>query len=158
MPSARGRRPKAYSQIERIERLVRILASRSVTIRDLADQLLVTPRQVRRDLHRIEEEGHPLSYSEDGGERNWQLPLGYRGAPPIAISPYELMTLYLAKSQLQYLEGTPFVEDLDRVIAKVEAALPQKTHNQPRAYYSHLCARSCTPSPIPPATGHFGPG
>ena len=129
MSTLRGRRSKAYSQVERIERLVRILASRSVTVRDLAAQLLVTSRQVRRDLYRIEEEGHPLTYSEDGGERNWQLPLGYRGVPPIAISPYELMALHLAKSHLQYLNGTPFVEDLDRVIAKVEAALPQKTHN-----------------------------
>jgi predicted DNA-binding transcriptional regulator YafY len=150
MSTVRGRRPKAYSQVERIERLVRILASRSVTIRDLAHQLLVSPRQVRRDLHRIEEEGHPLSYSEDGGERNWQLPLGYRGVPPIAISPYELMALYLAKSQLQYLDGTPFVEDLDRVIAKVEASLPQKTHN-----HLERILHTFVPGPVPRRRYHL---
>ena len=108
---------------------MRTLASRAVTINDLAGDFSITRRQVYRDLAQIEEEGHPLEQSDGSGERTWQLPLGYKGIPQIAITPYELMSLHLAKSHLAYLKGMPFVGDLDNLIAKVEAGLPAKTAN-----------------------------
>lgn len=109
--------------------MMRTLASRAVTINGLAEEFGVTRRQVYRDLVEIEAEGHPLERSDGSGEQTWQLPLGYKGLPQIAITPYELMSLHLAKSHLAYLKGTPFVGDLDSVIAKVEAGLPAKTTN-----------------------------
>lgn len=39
------------------------------------------------------------------------------------------MSLYLAKSHLAYLAGTPFAEDLDGLTRKMEAGLPDKTVN-----------------------------
>src|SRR5205807_6628415 len=99
------------------------------TDNDLAQKIGITKRQVYRDLKRIEEEGHPLTQSDGLGERTWQLPLGYKGLPPITLTPYELMSLYLAKSNLSFLAGTPFTDDLDGVIGKITAALPQKTIN-----------------------------
>ena len=108
---------------------MRTLASRAVTVNDLAGDFSITRRQVYRDLAQIEEEGHPLEQFDGTGERTWQLPLGYKGLPQIAISQYELMSLYMAKSHLTYLKGTPFVDDLASVIAKVEAGLPAKTAN-----------------------------
>jgi len=125
----KGRVPKPFSQAERLARMMRVLASRRVTISDLADEFRVSRRQIRRDLSRIEEQGHPLSKELDGAEGCWSLPLGYKGLPPITISPYELLSLYLAKSQLQYLEGTPFLGELDQVVQKMEAGLPTKTVN-----------------------------
>lgn len=125
----RGRRPKRYSQADRLARMMRTLSSRAVTVNDLAGEFSITRRQVYRDLAQIEEEGHPLEQSDGSGERTWQLPLGYKGFPQIAISQYELMSLHLAKSHLAYLKGTPFVGDLDSVIAKVEAGLPAKIAN-----------------------------
>jgi proteasome accessory factor B len=124
-----GRRPKQYSQADRLARMMRALASRACTVGDLAQEFGITKRQVYRELERIEEEGHPLTQSDGMGERTWQLPLGYKGLPPITLTPYELMSLYLAKSNLSYLAGTPFVDDLDGVIGKITAALPQKTIN-----------------------------
>ena len=108
---------------------MRTLASRAVTVNDLAGEFSISRRQVYRDLAQIEEEGHPLEQSDGSGERTWQLPLGYKGIPQIASTPYELMSLYMTKSHLAYLEGTPFIDDLDSVIAKVEAGLPAKTAN-----------------------------
>ena len=67
--------------------------------------------------------------SDGAGERAWRLPLGYKGLPPITLTPLELMSLYLAKSNLEYLAGTPFMDDLDRVIGKLTSGLPQKTIN-----------------------------
>lgn len=125
----RGRRPKRYSQADRLARIMRMLSSRACTIKDLAQEFSVTSRQVRRDLAEVEAEGHPLTSSDDPGEKTWQLPLGYKGLPQIAISPYELMSLHMGKSHLAYLKNTAFVDDLDRVIAKVEAGLPTKVAN-----------------------------
>jgi proteasome accessory factor B len=109
--------------------MMRTLASRAVTINELADEFGITRRQVYRDLAEIEDEGHPLERSDGSGEKTWQLPLGYKGLPQIAITQYELMSLHLAKNHLAYLNGTPFVDDLDSVIAKVEAGLPAKVVN-----------------------------
>jgi proteasome accessory factor B len=120
----KGRKPKAYSQADRLARMMRTLASRAVTINELADEFGITRRQVYRDLAEIEKEGHPLERSDGSGEQTWQLPLGYKGLPQIAITQYELMSLHLA-----YLNGTPFVDDLESVIAKVEAGLPAKVVN-----------------------------
>ena len=125
----RGRKPGSYTQADRLARMMRTLASRAVTVNDMAGEFGITRRQVYRDLAQIEEEGHPLEQSDGTGERTWQLPLGYKGLPQIAISQYELMSLHLAKSHLAYLNGTPFVDDLDSVIAKVEAGLPAKVIN-----------------------------
>ncbi len=105
--------------------MMRALASRSCTVNDLAQEFAIDRRQAYRDLERIEETGHPLEH-EDG---SWRLPLGYKGLPPITLSPYELMSLYLAKSHLTYLAGTPFAEDLDGLTRKMEAGLPDKTVN-----------------------------
>lgn len=129
MPRRPGRPATPYSQVDRLSRMLRTLASRSASIRDLCQEFGVSRRQIYRDLDRIREEGHPLEQSDGGRDRTWQLPLGYKGLPPITLSPYELMALYLARSHLAYLEGTPFVEDLDRLIAKVRAGLPAKTIN-----------------------------
>jgi len=126
---SRGRKQGSYSQADRLARMMRTLASRATTVNDLAAEFSVTRRQVYRDLQRIEEEGHPLTQSGEVGERVWQLPLGYKGLPPVTVSPYELMSLHLAKCHLAYLTGTPFVEDLDGLITKVQAGLPAKTVN-----------------------------
>ena len=125
----KGRKPKAYSQADRLARMMRMLASRSCTLKELALEFEVSSRQVRRDLDEIEAEGHPLTASDEPGEKLWQLPLGYKGLPPVALNRYELMSLQLARASLSHLKGTPFLDDLEAVIAKVAASLPAKTAN-----------------------------
>ena len=124
-----GRRSKQYSQADRIVRIMRALASRGCTLKELAQEFAVSLRQAHRDLKEIEIAGHPLTCSDGPGEKTWQLPLGYKGLPQIAVSPYELLSLHLAKSHLAYLKNTPFHDDLDSVIGKVQAGLPAKTAN-----------------------------
>lgn len=128
-PRAKGRRPKHYSQADRLARIMRSLASRGCTIKELAEEFSVTPRQVRRDLAEIEAQGHPLTSSEGAGEKSWHLPLGYKGLAPITLTPYELMSLQLARAGIAFLDSTPFIEDLDATLGKLKAALPAKTLN-----------------------------
>lgn len=130
MAAKKGRPPKAYSQADRLTKMLRALASRSMTIKDLSDEFGISRRQVYRDLDQIHEEGHPLEQSDGEGEKTWQLPLTYKGLPPITVTPYELMALHFAKSHVDYLHGTPFADDLDSLIKKVEAGLPHKVFNR----------------------------
>jgi len=109
--------------------MMRMLSSRACTIKELAQEFSVTSRQVRRDLAEVEAGGHPLTSSDGPGEKTWQLPLGYKGLPPVTLNRYELMSLQLARASLSHLKGTPFLDDLDMVIAKVAASLPAKTAN-----------------------------
>ena len=60
-PSQRGRRPKPYSQAERLASMMRAVASRSFTINELAHEFHISRRQVYRDLNGIAEQGHPLT-------------------------------------------------------------------------------------------------
>lgn len=108
---------------------MRMLASRACTLKELAQEFEVSARQVHRDLGEIEAEGHPLTASDEPGEKLWQLPLGYKGLPPVALNRYELMSLQLARASLSHLKGTPFLDDLDAAITKVAASLPAKTAN-----------------------------
>lgn len=129
MAAKKGRPPKAYSQADRLVRMLRTLASRSMAIKDLSDEFGISRRQVYRDLDQIREEGHPVEQSDGEGEKTWQLPLGYKGLPPITVTPYELMALHFAKSHVEYLHGTTFVENLDSLLKKVEAGLSHKIFN-----------------------------
>ena len=78
----KGRRPKAYSQAERLTRMLRALSSREVTVTELAQEFKISRCQVYRELSRIEEEGHPLEQSDGDGEKTWRLSCG-----PDAVVP-----------------------------------------------------------------------
>lgn len=69
-----------------------------MTIKDLSNEFGISRRQVYRDLDQIQEEGHPLEQSDGDGERTWQLPPGYKGLPPITVTPYELRALHFAQA------------------------------------------------------------
>lgn len=125
----KGRKRGTYTQADRLARMMRTLASRDVTINELADEFGITRRQVYRDLAEIEKEGHPLERSDGSGEQTWRLPLGYKGLPPLTLTLYDLMSLRLARANLSHLDGTPFVEDLDATISKIASSLPAKTAN-----------------------------
>lgn len=123
MAHRKGRKPKRYSQVVRISVLLRRLIG-GASVGELADELQVTKRQVHRDLQQLEDSGYPLEQEEG----RWRLPAGFKGLE-VTVSPCELMSLYLAQSHLAYLKGTPFVDDMDAVIRKVEAGLPDKVRN-----------------------------
>ena len=56
-----GRRPKAYSQADRFARMLRVLSTRAVSVRDLAQELGISVRQVYRDLDGMQKDLAPAS-------------------------------------------------------------------------------------------------
>ena len=83
----RGRRPKPFSQAQRLAVMLRTLASREVSPKELAEQLRISRRQVHRDLRQLQKDGYPVEGPEEGRDGMWQLPAGYRGFPQIALTP-----------------------------------------------------------------------
>lgn len=74
----RGRRPKQYSQADRLNRMMRALAARSLTVNELAEEFGITRRQVYRDLTHLEAEGHPLIQRADLGNAHGNFLLATR--------------------------------------------------------------------------------
>jgi hypothetical protein len=137
--------------------MMRMLSSRAFTIKELAQEFSVTSRQVRRDLAEVEAGGHPLTSSGGPGEKTWQLPLGYKGLPPVALNRYELMSLQLARASLSHLKGTPFLDDLDEVIVPLTISwtrlLPYSTRLPDRidrrsALLGQVCASGLGDHPV----------
>lgn len=127
-PSGRPRRK--YSQTVRILRMLRVLSSREWTIADLAGEFEITYRHALRDLKQIRDAGFPLRQNRAADRQTYyQLPLGYKGVPPLTLTAEELMSLFFAKCQLASLKGTPFAEDIESLFRRIKAEQPDRTFN-----------------------------
>ncbi len=124
-----GRAPKKYSQAARLHDLIRILEARyGATVDDLVEECNVTRRTVYRDLQAIIDAGYPLvSERQDDGYVLYSFVSGFSKIPPITFTLEELMTLYLSRGQLSFLQGTPFQDDLDAIFGKIRSSLPPRS-------------------------------
>ena len=124
-----GKPAKKYSQAARLHDVIRILEARyGATVDELAEECGVTRRTIYRDLDAIRDAGYPLtSEPEDDGRTLYSFITGYKKLPPINFSLEELMTLYLCRGQLGFLQGTPFQDDLDAIFGRIHSSLPPRS-------------------------------
>ncbi|MEW6775778.1 MAG: transcriptional regulator [Bdellovibrionota bacterium] len=126
-------RPKDFTQVTRLQDILRTLAARraGLTIEELVDLYQVTRRTVYRDLDALVQGGYPL-YSAAGpdGRKLWRLHDRFTHVPPITLSMSELISLYLTKTQIGYLEGTPFAKDVANIFGQLEHTLSPKIREQ----------------------------
>ncbi|MCF6179563.1 MAG: transcriptional regulator [Geopsychrobacter sp.] len=124
-----GKPAKKYSQAARLHDVIRILEQRyGATVEELVEECQVTRRTVYRDLTAIEEAGYPLiKERQDSDEVIYRFVAGYKSLPPITFSLEELMTLYLCRGQLDFLQGTPFQVDLDAIFGRLRSGLPARS-------------------------------
>ena len=124
-----GRRPKKYSQASRLHDLIRILESRyGATVDELVEECQVTRRTIYRDLQAIIDAGYPLvNERQDDGHVLYSFISGFSKMPPITFSLEELMTLYLCRGQLEFLQGTPFHDDLQAIFSRIRSNLPPRS-------------------------------
>jgi len=124
-----GRIAKKYSQAARLHDLIRILETRyGATVEELVEECQVTRRTIYRDLKAIEEAGYPLiSERQDDGQVLYSFITGYSKIPPITFSLEELMTLYLCRGQLEFLQGTPFQDDLEAIFTRIRSSMPPRS-------------------------------
>ncbi|BCA53157.1 Helix-turn-helix, type 11 domain protein [Nitrospira sp. KM1] len=108
-------------------RMIRTLCSRGMTRAELEEEFQVDRRHIYDYLQAIEQLGYVFEDHDGTGERLWRIDGGYLGIKPEPASIAELMAFYLAKAHIDYLSGTPFIADLERLSRKIEAGLPEKT-------------------------------
>ncbi|MEQ1792974.1 MAG: WYL domain-containing transcriptional regulator [Nitrospira sp.] len=130
MAARQHRERKDPSPAARMVRMIRTLCARGMTRADLEEEFQIARRHIYDYLQEIEQLGYVFVEHEGGGERVWRIEGGYQGIKPEPATASELMALYLAKSHLAYLAGTPFMDDLDSLSRKIEAGLPAKTANK----------------------------
>ena len=136
----KGRPARKYSQAARVHDVIRLIEARhGISAVDLAQETGVGVRTIQRDLAAIQEAGYPLISDWQEGEKLYRFLTRFKDVPPISFSLQELMTLSLLRSQLDLLNGTPFLEDMQSVFNKVNSVLPPRlaAHMERIAQVSH---------------------
>ncbi len=117
--------------------LDRLAAHRyGVPVRELAEELGVTARQLRRDFAAIEEAGHAVELVDLGGERAAKLAAARGGGVKLTLR--ERYALLAVRSAFDVLEDTPFHEDVRNICEKVQASLPAEQQRELEGFGSRL--------------------
>jgi predicted DNA-binding transcriptional regulator YafY len=106
-------------------KLIRMLSARrfGLTIRDMAREMNVGDRTIRRDLSMFRSVGFRLEEKTgDRGCKTWQMP-GDQGHPPLTFTLEEVAALYMGRQLLGPLAGTPFWSAAQSAWGKVRASL-----------------------------------
>ena len=123
-------------QVSRIYKILKFLelSPQGLTIQQIYDKIKndfeVEKRTVYRDIEAIEKAGFPLSQDADILDARivrWKLENSMKVAKFLALSPRELLALYLSKSALIPLKDTPFYEDIVSSFKKIESVLGPKS-------------------------------
>lgn len=124
-----GKPAKKYSQAARLHDVIRLLEARyGATVDELAEACEVHRRTIYRDLQAITDAGYPLiRETEADGRTLYRFLTRFKKIPPITFSLEELMTLYLCRGQLAFLEGTPFQDDLEAIFGRLRSSLPPRS-------------------------------
>ncbi len=109
--------------------LLRILSARhyGVTVKDLAAELGVSLKTVRRDLETLQAAAFPLEETVgEYGRKKWRID-AKRTSPGLGFALDEAIALYLARNLLEPLAGTPFWDAAQRAFRKIKATLGPET-------------------------------
>lgn len=103
--------------------LLRSLCARryGATVKELAEELRVNEKTVRRDLAVFHQAGFPLQETvEEFGRKRWRIE---SARPGLAFTFDEAAALYLGRRFLEPLAGTPFWEAAQRAFRKIRGSL-----------------------------------
>jgi predicted DNA-binding transcriptional regulator YafY len=123
----KGKPARKYSQAARVHDIIRLIEARhGITVEDMAQEGGVDRRTIYRDLNAIQEAGYPLISEWLNNRKVYRFLTRFKDVPPINFTLQELMTLYFLRSQFDFLEGTPFREELESIFRKVNSVLPPR--------------------------------
>jgi predicted DNA-binding transcriptional regulator YafY len=113
------------SELIRQWTLLRQLAAvRTNTITNLATELAVTTRTVRRDLAALQTAGFPIYDETVNGTKFWRMDPKAMGAlARSGLTLPELSALYFSRALLECFAATPLLQDLRGALDKFEAVL-----------------------------------
>lgn len=124
-----ARRPDSQ-QLIRQWALLRLLADakQGYTVKQLADQLLVSKATIERDLATLERDFALVEESVGKQKKAYRIDGAIRALESLTFGTTELLALYAAQSALSSLSGTPVHEDLRAVLLKIRGFLSPR-HN-----------------------------
>lgn len=105
--------------------LLRTLCGRhhGATVKELADEMGVSEKTIRRDLGSFQQVGFPVIESvEDHGRKNWRV-CPDRNTPGLSFALDEAIALYLGRRLMEPLAGTPFWQASQSAFKKIRALL-----------------------------------
>ena len=95
-----------------------------VTIHELAKQVKVSTRTIRRDLQALQEAGFAVyDEGEENETKKWRLDAMPFRAVQEGLSVADVAALYLSRSVVESLSGWPLADELRETFAKIERAL-----------------------------------
>ena len=93
------------------------------TVKEMADEMGVSEKTIRRDLELFQRAGFPLSETvEEHGRKKWHVSAD-RSQPGLSFALDEAIALYLARHLMEPLAGTMFWEAAQRAFRKIRTTL-----------------------------------
>jgi len=123
----KGKPARKYSQAARVHDIIRLIEARhGVAVEEMAEETGVDRRTIYRDLGAIQEAGYPLVSEWLNKRKVYRFLTRFKDVPPINFTLQELMTLYLLRTPCDFLQGTPFQEEMESIFRKVNSVLPPR--------------------------------
>ena len=121
---------------QRFLSLLRILSARRLgcTLQELADEMEVSLKTIRRDLNLFRREGLPLEEKNGPrGRKTWKLADGAAGMP-LNVTLAEVASMLIARRLLEPLAGTLYWEGAQSLCKKLQELMPEAS----LAYFRRL--------------------
>jgi predicted DNA-binding transcriptional regulator YafY len=109
------------NRIDRLTAILLLLQGGKRTAGEIAQRFEVSRRTIQRDIDALCEMGIPIA-AELGTSGGYSLPPDY-SLPPLALTLHEALLLRLALSSLSQLSETPFKQERESLLAKVQILL-----------------------------------
>jgi predicted DNA-binding transcriptional regulator YafY len=109
------------NRIDRLTAILLLLQGGKRTAGVIAQRFEVSRRTIQRDIDALCEMGIPIA-AELGTAGGYSLPPDY-SLPPLALTLHEALLLRLALSSLSQLSETPFKQERESLLAKVQTLL-----------------------------------
>jgi len=126
--------------LERQWMILRTLSARrfGATVRELAEELNVSQKTIRRDLIFLRDLGFPVSPREGDHGRNHWLASSDANTPPLSFDVSEILALYLGRKLLEPLAGTVVWEAAHSAFRKIKASLGESALSYLADLGSHI--------------------
>ncbi len=111
------------NRIDRLTAILLLLQTGKRSAAELAQHFEVSRRTIQRDIDALCEMGIPIA-ADLGVTGGYSLPPDY-SLPPLALTLHEALLLRLAVSSLSQLSATPFQQERESLLAKIQTLLPQ---------------------------------
>jgi predicted DNA-binding transcriptional regulator YafY len=112
------------NRTDRLTAILLLLQTGKRSAAEIAQHFEVSRRTIQRDIDALCEMGIPIA-ADLGVTGGYSLPPDY-SLPPLALTLHEALLLRLALSSLSQLSTTPFKQERESLLAKIQTLLPQR--------------------------------